>query len=161
MSVLVPDMKVFEYVQNGFMHAANNRTCDSLYVYSISAAMKNKGNNQIFEEAERWVKNLITLNCKSYAARYREKELGNLAPFYLPKNHMLEPFQLLKYLHCIEYNIEMKTIEQGYSEALECIRFTLTEQDKKDFETLQYFIRDLKDSIINNIPQYQNAKYSN
>lgn len=158
MSVLIPEMKVFEYVQNGFVYAANNRTCDDLFASCIFHACQEKGMDQIFSEAKRWVKNLITLNCKSYAARYREKELCDLAPFYKERTHKVEALQLLKYLQCIEYNIEMQTIEKGYG--FDTIKFEVTDQDRKDFALLQRFIADLKDSIIQQLPQYQNAKYS-
>lgn len=158
MSVLVPDMHVFEYVQSGFIYCANHKTCDSLYSSSISFSSKAMGIDSICNESKRWVKNLLTLNCKSYAARYRENELGDLAHFYKENNHSVNAFQLLKYLECIHYNIEMKTIEDGYT--VDTIKFVLTEQDRKDFQLLESFISDLKNSIISNLPEYQNAKYA-
>lgn len=162
MSILIPDMKVFEYVDSGFIRVAFNDTIDSLYCESIREKTRPKGLDQIFNESKRWTKNLFTLICKSYAARYRE-ELEDLAPFFKRNNtHKVEACQLLKYLQCIEYNIEISTIEKGYSEALEPnIKFQLTDQDREDFRLLVAFINDLKGAIVSQLPEYKTANYAN
>jgi hypothetical protein len=157
MSVLIPDMGVFTYVKSGFVYAANNRSIDDKYSESISSHCRDRFTE---EEAVRWTKNLLLLNCKSYAARYREK-LDDLRPFFKDHNVPIKAVQLLKYLQCIQYNIELRTIENGYSEADEkSVKFDVTEQDRKDVKLLDDFIRDIQYSIVSQMPEYANAKYS-
>lgn len=159
MSVQIPDFKIFQYVEMGFYVTVNNSVINDLYTHSTREHCRNKLADK---EATRWIKNLLLLNCKSYSARYREP-LGDYHKLYtsifrVGKLITVEACPLLKYLECIEYNIEMSTIENGYF--TDSIKFELSEQDRKDFALLQAFRVDLTKAIVSQLPTYQNAKWA-
>lgn len=156
MSVLIPENIVFEYVENGFSYAANNTIIDDRYSETIRQHCKDK---DFYIEAKRWTKNILLLVYKSYAARYNE-ELGPIE-FYKTKIHFVNGLQLLKYLECLCYQIEIYTIEHGYNEADPSFKkFVLSDQDKTDYKILCDFIADLRICIISQLTDYKNAKWS-
>lgn len=153
MSILIPDLKVYKYVEAGFIYAAHNKTCDNKYSYSVVRQTENK---DPFEEARRWVKNLLRLNLISYNTRYNENERDNL-PTTATRTET-KAHQLLKYLQCIDYNIEVETIQKlgSYDED----RARVNEQDLKDIKLLRDFIQDIQTAIIAQTEEYKTAKWS-
>lgn len=158
MSVLIPDMVVFQYIENGLVYAANNGTIDDRFSEYARAYFQKKDVNV---EAKRVTKNLLLLVNKSYAAHYREKIIPSVDLYYKSATHFVKGCQLLKYLQCVRYQIEVHTIEHGYSEVdPNRIIFVLSDQDKADIKLLDKMITDLAFSIVNQITEFKNAKWS-
>lgn len=90
---------------------------------------------------------LYLLNYKSYNARYREDNTTGFIPFRYCKDTVdISPFQLLKYLQCIRYQIE-KNI---------CVSF----EGKQAVNYLDEWIEGMTNGILRSIPEYENAKWS-
>lgn len=147
MSVLIPDLEVYNYVNAGIEKMAFNHTVNEFYSYEISRHFKNCPD--IEEEAKRLTLVWLSLNQNSYNKRYpAEKDEINLCGMYY-KTFTKKPLtacQLLKYLNCIEYNIEIKPAD---------------EQTKKDLQLLTDVIDDLKGAIIGELPEFKAATWSN
>jgi len=142
MSVLIPDLKVYNYIQAGIEKLVYNNVIDDFHSHSINRHFHNCPD--IEKEAARLTLAWLELNQKSYNERYpNEKDNINLCGFYYQTttHRPLTAIQLLKYLQCIEYNIEI-------------------EDESKDLQLLKDCINDLQNSIINNMEEYKNAKWS-
>lgn len=150
MSVLVPDLMVYEYVHNGLQYAANNKTCDALYASCISVHMKRRDWDK---ECIRLIRAWAKLNVDSYNIKYGEKEEG--MPYWMcvtgNKRIPIDAYQLLMYVECIAYNIEPGTIED--------VR-PLTHQEKEDYELLKRWEDQIKTAIIKQLKEYKAAKWS-
>ena len=94
-----------------------------------------------FTKLQGFFKSLIVLNAKSWNTRYNEDEpiTENLN---FNKGKMLNPYQLLKSLECISYQIEGDTLT-----------------DSNTFRYLERMIRELTARILSHIPEYENAKW--
>lgn len=128
MSVMLLDDKVFATVLNNI---GNFRE----YPYHMPMRM----------DAERTIKELREMNIKSYSIRYNEDvDAFDFQPNV--RTEKINVYQLLKYLQCIRYQIEI---------------------DKPNFDEkialnyLDEWIEMLKSGIISNIPEYANAKWAN
>ena len=141
MSVLVPDMKVFQYVHAGILKAAYNSTIDSFYSYSVVKHFK--GCVDFEAEADRIIKSWMNLNEFSYNVRYKEESKTLLSEFFTSSFVNLNPFQLLKYLECLNYNIEISP-----------------ELFKADLQLLKAFTIEITSAIVSNMPEYKAAKWS-
>ena len=111
MSILVPDTIVFNYAEAGVIKAAYNRTIDEFYSHTVSDHFRNQGDT--FEEARRLTRNWLTLILKSYNTRYEEEGGFELLEEIRRHAGPLEPLQLIKYLQCIDYQIETCTITKN------------------------------------------------
>ena len=141
MSVLVPDHKVFSYIHSGMRTAEARNTCDAKYSYIIKSYF---GNKDFEKESKRLVRNWLNMIERSYNAAYKETGVtGNLLRLEWVD---FTPIQLLKFLECVEYNIETPGIQ--------------TPQDKKDFDLLKAWRGDLSTAIIHALPEYETAKWS-
>ena len=147
MSVLIPDLTVYNYVQAGIERLAYTNTIDSLWSEPINQHFRNCQN--IEEEAERLVLSWLRMNQDSYNEKYPDLQdnidlIGLYKASYTHKP--LTAIQLLKYMQCIEYNIEIQP--RG-------------EQEEKDIELLRSGIIDLMHSITSNMPEYEAAGWCN
>jgi hypothetical protein len=158
MSVLVADLEVYSYVAHVMHKVAYNKVINDHYSHIITKVVGDSIDP--WEESKRLVTEWLNLNERSYNVRYEKQDYANLWNF-LQFNHSpekIDAYQLLKYLQCIRYNIEVETITHkgNHKENPELV----TDQQRKDLEVLEAFIADIKNSIINSLPQYKAAKYS-
>lgn len=158
MSVLIPDVDVFSYVRCGLTKTALNRVVDEFYSYSVQKHFRDKGTDQIFNESIRLVKSWCRLNERSYVAAYRHhgESFDDLSEFITEKQYDVEAVQLVKYLQCIDYNIEDDTIQED-----EAKEYQLTEQDKADLKLLRAWIPEVNAAIVHQLPKYEEANWSN
>lgn len=147
MSVLILDLKVYEAVYNKAWSYQFNNVCDINYCYTL----KKYTENQLKEIIKNW----LWLNEMSYNCRYEESniiELPELLKFYLSGKEPINTYQMLKYLECIKYNIEISTI---------IINGIEIPEDKKDsYKILKDAVNEIKNVIISELPQYKKAKWS-
>lgn len=142
MSVLVPDLKVYNYIQCGIEKIAYNSVIDEFYSNSIQKHFKNCPD--ISKESKRLILSWLNLNQWSYNKRYKDNDDCDLTKFYHEDytHKKLSAIQLLKYLQCIEYNIEIEP-----------------EDYKNDLQLLKDCIKELTESIVNNLPEYKSSSW--
>jgi hypothetical protein len=154
MSVLIPDFKVFDYLNAGLIYTAHNKTVNDLYCGKVSSHL---AHYDAFKESARLVRSWFSMNERSYNARYNETD--SILKFYDVKQSGERPncIQLIKYCQCLLYNIEVQTI-QRIGEANEN-KSLFTAQDRKDYDLLEMFYEELKSAFIGSLPEYDNAKW--
>ena len=135
MSVLCPDPKVYEAIYHKMCAYTFNKTVDINYCSVFSSVT--------FEQIQEFVTSLCDLNEQSYNKRYNKQtkageELSKFINFRF-KNPKINTYQMLKYLQCIQYNIELK---------------------HENVLILDKAINEISHRIINELPEYQTAKYS-
>lgn len=150
MSVLIPDLQVYNYLQAAIEKLAYTTVIEEFWSDSVKNHFRNCPD--IEAEAERLILSWLKMNQDSYSKRYNETseetERTNLIPFYHSTytHKPLKALQALKYLQCVDYNIEIKPEE---------------EQSSKDLQLLRNCINDLSSSIIGQLEEYKAASYSN
>ena len=146
MSVQTLGLEINNYVFNGLLKIAFNKTHDSFYSDKAYRHFEMKDPST---ESTRLIKSWMDLNESTYDTQYDEEPNPTpLSYFFEGTLFVVESaHQLVKYLQCIDYNIEAKILE-------------LTEQDKSDIQFLKDLIIDLLDSIVKNTPEWQNAKWA-
>jgi len=151
MSVLIPEMKMFQQVFEKTNSFKFRKQCDINYCYTLSTL-------QTEEESKKFVSDLLWLNEMSYLQRYREEpkpELYTLLEF--PRDTKKpDTLQFLKFLQCIDYQIEISTIERGY-DGLSGI--DIPEDKKHSYELLQEAIKELSQTVINELTDYREKKW--
>jgi hypothetical protein len=161
MSVLVPDTGVFEYVCHGLKRVAYNKTCDEFYSWPISKHFQNK---DVDAEAARLVKSWAYLNELSYAVGYNEmnKQFYSAGQITGRKIYNLHPAQLWKYIHCINYNIDIATIDSKQSFRRGEVNKIpdLTSQQRADRILLEEWYVSMAVALAEHTPGYEDAKYS-
>lgn len=145
MSVLTLSPDTYNYIRVGIERAAYNSQCDEFYYYSVKQQCENK---DIQSECLRLVKSWADMNEKSYCLKYNEK-FHSLSTFINPTftKKPLTPVQLLKYVECLSYNIELEHWEQ-------------TEQETADYSLLKKLRTEIGAAIIGSLPEYKNAAWS-
>lgn len=145
MSVLVLDPQVYKLVFDKAMNYQYKREVTQEYC-EIFRSMSEEDIKQV-------IITLCNLNEESFDKRYKQEpdkvkqsKFINLR-FDLPK---INCFQMLKYLQCINYNIEIETIERE-----------LTSIEKDSMKILNIAIEEIKQHIISEIPEYKQAQWSN
>jgi hypothetical protein len=149
MSVLIPNDEVFNYLCSGLERAAYTRTCDEWWSHRIHSHFKDK---DIETESRRLVESWMQLNDWSYSFKYGEEVETQIKLRRKTLHKPMQVHQLLKYAQCVDYNIEKDTIE--------CAGNKLTKQGKSDLWLLRQWILDIAMSIIGQIPEYKEAKWS-
>jgi len=145
MSVLVPDLQVYNYLQAAVERMAFNRTVDDFFSQSISSHFQNCPD--ISKEAKRLILSWLNLNQWSYNKRYPDEQDNiNLCGMYREDvtHKPLTAIQTLKYLQCVRYNIEIEP-----------------DLFKKDLRLLNECIIDLQGSIIGNMEEYKKSTWMN
>lgn len=150
MSVLVLDIEVYEAVFEKARKYAFNKTCDINYCHTLSF------DNE--EQLKEHIKNWMWLNEMSYIRKYKVDDKPTLAEFFdFRKTYNIDTYQMLKYLQCMMYNIEIDTIKTGKTGREDPF---LIPQDKMDsYRLLQKAITEISQTIISQIPKYKNAKW--
>lgn len=148
MSVLIPNDEVFNYLYHGLETAAYKSVCDEWFSSKIRSHFKDK---DIETEGRRLVESWMTLNDLSYAVKYKGDVEVKLKLRRKAIHKPMQVHQLLKYVQCVDYNIEKSTIEE--------VR-TLNNQQKTDLWLLQQWALDIASGIINQTPEYKAATWS-
>lgn len=155
MSVLVPDLEVFEQIHTKAVAYTYRKTCDINYSYVFSHMDE--------RDIESFVRNIAHLNELSYNKRYAhcddvKQEITLPAMLKLEfKGKAIDSVQMLKYLECVHYQIEMETIKKGYNGT----ETNLVPKDLEDsYALLGKAIEDIKSAIVKEYSDYENKKWS-
>lgn len=150
MSVLVPNLEVYNAIFNKAISYTFNKVCDINYCYTLGKLTENTIKKNIL--------NWLWLNEMSYNRRYREDNEPYLHQLMEFKNaETINTYQMLKYLNCIEYNIELNTIETGHDGMQPKIE--IPPDKKESYSILKKAINEIQNVIISEIDEYKNAKY--
>jgi hypothetical protein len=152
MSVLVPDLKVFEAVYNKAWLYGFNKVCDINYCHTLSFSDE--------EKLKTHVKNWLWLNEMSWIRMYEDNgqkpDLVDFLTFRNGKN--INTYQMLKYLQCIDYNIEIETIKTGKTGHED--PFLIPDNIIDSYNLLKKAIEEIQNVIISQLPEYEEAKWS-
>ena len=144
MSVLMIDVDVYTHVYRKLIQYQFNSQCDINYCETFRRLSE--------KQIEKLVRTWCDLNEESYNCKYEEPDnkmkLSEFIDFEF-NNSKTSTYQLLKWLECINYNIETYTIDR-----------LLTEYELKAIDTLHKGIEEIKSVIIKEIPAYKEAKWS-
>lgn len=130
-------------------YALGNLTSE--YVYPIIRACREYGADP---EAmiDTLIETMYSLNCETYGAKYSE-DVSEMVAVGLSKygGQLLEtPWQLLKALKCLDYQIEIDGLEQYRK---------LIEPETNSLKLVTQLIGSIQDSIIRQLPEYKAAKW--
>ena len=104
-----------------------------------------------------FITELSDLNEKSYNRAYKEKS-KTMQSNFINFNHakFIDVYQFLKYLHCIDYNIEIKNKKavKKLRAIIKCVEFAI-------IDSLPQYKAAKEFAIIDSLPQYKAAKWSN
>lgn len=152
MSVQVPDLMVYEYVYNGLVRAANETVMNDFHSNVVYSHMKDK----IWDaECARLVRSWLKLNEDSFTAAYRDKTGGDTLRDYVTCSKIIKinAVQLVKYVECVSYNIEMHTIMANLR--------AITQQEADDYQLLKDWRNSIYTAIISSMSEYKAAKWAN
>ncbi len=141
------DLNAMNLIHSALIKAAYNNVVNVFFSENINSHFENKDTDI---EAERLSLSWYCLNEISYICRYNipAKDTGYFINF---KNWVEpEPCKLLKLLNFLDYNIEIETIREN---------LILSEKQQNDHVLLLSWINDIKNAIINDLPEYKNAKW--
>jgi len=158
MSIMIIDNEVYERVATKMFYSSFNTTCNNNYFYCCTKLSE--------DEIKIHVKTWLQLNEWSYVcaygARLPDEKYESLCSLLYLDFKFPEPdsYQFLKWLHAIQYNIEIDTISaNGWSGIPGS--YTVTEQDLQSFEFLQNLILEVAQAIIKSLPEYDSAAWAN
>ena len=144
MSVLIPDLKVYNYIANGLQDVAYTNSGAYRSYSTHQYLMKN--DIPVSQQADRIVRGWIELNEITYCNRYREPYTGLEKLFQGNLSHKpMNACQLLKYLECVDYNIDED--------------ITTSDQQKEWLQLLKTWMLELAESIAHNTKEYKKASY--
>jgi len=145
MSVLVPEVEVFNNVYDKAVNYTFHKVCDINYCSTLGHMTEVQIKNTI--------KTLCDLNVESYEKAYKqnpgEVKFSDTIKFDR-SGSIIDTYQMLKYLECIYYNIELDTIDRE-----------LNRMESDSMKTLRKSIDEIKSAIIGEIPEYKDAKWCN
>lgn len=149
MSVLIPDLKIYQAVASKMFDASFRTTCDINHFSSCFSFTNPLTEDRIWKLVKTW----LTLNENSCDARYREESNQKPLTFFLKERFVSAPdtYQFLKWLQCIKYNIELSTIETVRE---------ITEDEREAYKFLSRLIDEAKMAIIDSLPEYKAATWS-
>lgn len=154
MSVLIADLKVYQGIASKMFDASFRTTCDINFFSSCHSFKEPLTEAKIWQIVSTW----LELNELSYDCKYGKDEEENtvICPRMakLLKKRFIEypnTYQFLKWLQCVQYNIEVTTIQK--------VR-VLTEWETYCMEFLNKLTLQAAQAIIDSLPQYKAAKWS-
>ena len=134
MSVLVLSPEVYSQIYHRIYMTKENKQCDINYCYELREFTE--------DTLKAFIVELSNLNEKSYNKRYNEKSKVLQSEFInFNTAKFIDVYQFLKYLICIDYNIEI--------------------QNKKAVKKLRAIISSVQFAIIDSLPEYKKANWSN
>ena len=152
MSCLVPDLNVYEAIYNKAWLYGFNKTVDINYCNCLSFDDE--------EKLKEHVKNWLYLNELSYNRRYKEESETFLKDFLTFRGaHAIDTYQMLKFLQCIQYNIELETIKSGFDGMQK--KIILSENLMNSYNLLTFAVEEISQRIISEIPAYKKAEWAN
>ena len=150
------DLEVYELVHTKAVAYTYRKTCDINYSYVFSHMNES--------DIEEFIKNIAYLNEWSYNKRYEHHEdvSQEIALYKMLKlefkGKAIDSVQMLKYLECIHYQIEMHTIKTGY----DGMQTNLVPQHLvESYELLEKAIEDIKSAIVKEFSDYEDKKWCN
>lgn len=148
MSVQIIDSKVFSAIGAKILDASYRKEVNINYIQCCFSFKRPLTEMKILV----FINRLRILNDRSYCAKYKEPE-DLLMPVKIGTCSM-EPntFQFLKWLHAINYNIEISTIEYSGRK--------ISMLDKVCMKFLKRLIHDTENAIIDSLPEYKVCKWS-
>ncbi len=152
MSVLVPELKVFEQILRRVDSFKFHKTCDINYCNALS--LEEKG-------ARNFVENILHLNELTHIRTYEEEQPETMLFEMLNLSgnaKRVDTVQLLKFLQCVSYNIDLLTVRTGRrgQDSHEISQDLLSSH-----ELLLKAIEELKDTIIKELTDYNAKSYAN
>ena len=135
MSVMYLNPKMYQDCEATLHGFTTNGAENTLY----SFLDWNYYDSEPFTPFQKLFNELYLLNALSYADRYNEN-FQEPVKLRFDKGKKVSNWQLLKSLECIRYQIEV--------------------ENNKNVETLDKLISELKNRLIDMIPEYKNAKWS-
>jgi len=154
MSVLAINKKVFEQVLNRMLYYGQQSEIDINFCEYLKKLASKRTIEQYEEECKIIMQNLSNLVIKSHHYKYTPNE--PLLEIYFEtinidrKTAPINTYQFLKFLVCIKYNIEVKTIGVD--------RMTIYESGA--YAMLLDIITSIQYTVIDNLPEYKKANWS-
>tara|TARA_R110000803_G_scaffold78075_3_gene143137 strand:- start:13389 stop:13862 length:474 start_codon:yes stop_codon:yes gene_type:complete len=155
MSVLIPDIQVYQSIAHKIKDFQYRKVCDINYCEILRLTDG---------QAEDFVVNLLTLNEMSHLAHYTD---GKATKPRLSKTlnfksgqELISTLQLFKYFQCIAYNIELFTIEHGYGGQRKGYGEPINYDLKKSHDLLEKALYTLACTIIKESTDYSTLKWS-
>lgn len=151
MSVLVLDPKTIDYIRKGLVFTAYNREVNVHWSGTIHSHFRDK---DVEAEADRLMSSLYLLNQRSYSAAYREEDKDHDLWKFVRKTMGIPcPFQLVKYIQCLLYNIEIDTINSKYETKV-------SDQELADHKMIEMWEHQILTAIVGMNNKYKDAKWS-
>lgn len=144
MSVIVHSPEVFSQIYVKAIDYTFKKQCDMNYCSTFGRMTE--------KQIENTIRILCDLNCESYEKRYKEEpQSPKLSEFIVFRfsGKTINTFQMLKYLECIHYNIEINTIARQ-----------LTPEEKDAMNVLHKAIEEIKSRIISEMEEYRDAAWT-
>jgi hypothetical protein len=152
MSVLVPSLKVYEAVYNKAIDYTFRKVVDINYCSCLGRLTE--------KDIKNHVSNWLYLNELSYIRKYkfRKNEKPELKEFLtFRSNYDINPYQMLKYLECIFYNIEIDTIKTGHDGKQ--AEIVISSIMINSYNLLKRAIDEIRQAIIGELPEYKAAEW--
>lgn len=151
MSVLVPDLKIYDAVFEKALKYTFHNVCDINYCGILGRQTEN--------QLKKHVCNWLWLNEMSYIRRYQDGSKPDLGDFLTFKsNANINTYQMLKYLECIKYNIEIETIKTGKTGNE--TPFLIPDEKMESYNLLEKASEEIQCTIISQLPKYKSAKWA-
>lgn len=151
MSVLVVDLKVYEQIYNKIISFKHNNTVNINYCNTFASW----DNEETIKEV---VRNWCWLNEWSFNRKYNEpnEKLYKLLNLRF-SGPACSTYQLLKWLECIRYNIELDTIRQGRT--ADSSKIIISAELLESYKYLEAFIQNVMTTCVSQIPEYKAAEW--
>lgn len=149
MSVLLVDEKVFEAVYDKIIQYTNNKVVNVNYCNALGGMTE--------KEAKKFVCDLLLLNVASFHAKYYDAEAFKNPANVLKLNRKvgtISSVQMLKYLQCIRYNVEVSAI---------CYKFPADITSSMPVDSLRILknaIQEISQRLIEEFTDYRDCKWS-
>lgn len=159
MSVLILDPKCMEYIHAGFIMAAYRTQCDQYYSETIRSYCRDK---DIHEVAQIIVTGWAMLNELSYCVAYKEAGQSYHQFIRFTRHWDVKPVQLMKYIECLLYNIDLETIKckESFTQGEVKGAPEVTPAMREMYALLKSWERDIKNAILHALPEYDGAHWS-
>jgi len=158
MSVLVLEPKKYTQIKNRMISFTFRNICDINYCGTV----RDMTEKQIYETVKTW----SILNELSYCDKYEGEKFTSLHLFIEEsREKSCNIYQLLKWLQCIKYNIELDTIkDKKLLKTLESKEIASYNNEqmimiKNPLHTLDKMIDEISMNIIKEIEEYKNADW--
>lgn len=141
------DREVYKQVANKLWSYTFNKTVDLNYCDTAISSFRTE------ESLKKCVQDWYFLNEKTYLSKYKVLDLKPDKELSLTLSvPLINTYQVLKSLECIKYQIELTTIEVSDD-------YHITNNEAISYEILRRLIESISKRIIEETPQYKEAKW--